>query len=688
MKFSFSHLDFEVINDRIRLVKFLPFLSSIENEKTNFCYFPEIRITGDNNMNRFSAQQFGAMGRELKYVTHDIRDNKLMIIQSDSDIEVETIFEKYTDTNAIRTYSTVKNTSKNPIVLEYISAMNFYGLSTMSNTKNMGMHRFYSSNYNECQPVYNKFDQLGFSEGIRSSKRLSGVNIGSWSTKEELPQIIIDFEQSQKFLMVQIESNNSWFWELGEHFGNIFFNAGIGNSVHTNWYKTIEPKEKYSTIKSAFCYGDSLNSVIEQITFYRRNIVRKCEPDKDLPVIFNEYMHLSWDSPNEERTKKLVPHVASFGVDYYVIDCGWHNEEPGDKIYPYVGQWKESKSRFPSGIKHIIDYIHLHGMKAGLWIEPEIVGRLCQEMLDYYPDDAFITRDGIRLLTANRYFLDFRNKTVTDYLNQVIDYLVECGVDYIKMDYNQDMGAGTDYQSTSLGDGLEQHASAYLRWVIQIMDKYPKLVIETCSSGGHRMDYRTMSIFPIVSSSDQIDYLKYPYISSNILSGILPEQAAVWSYPVQAFEDIHNKTDEIDSKVDEDTVVMNMINSFLGRMHLASYINHLNDAKKQLIKEGILYYKELSKIKRKSIPYFPSGFWNFKNKHLFSGLVFEDKLYLAVWNMGNDDGKVIIPITEYKVKSAEIVYPRETQNVIKVNDNCVTINLRKKQSRFLEIKVS
>lgn len=40
--------------------------------------------------------------------------------------------------------------------------------------------------------------------------------------------------------------------------------------------------------------------------------------------------------------------VAETGVQYYVIDCGWHNEEPGDKIYPYVGQWRESHARFPT----------------------------------------------------------------------------------------------------------------------------------------------------------------------------------------------------------------------------------------------------------------------------------------------------------------------------------------------------
>jgi hypothetical protein len=30
----------------------------------------------------------------------------------------------------------------------------------------------------------------------------------------------------------------------------------------------------------------------------------------------------------------LRNNVAKTGVEYYVIDCGWHNEEAGNIIYP------------------------------------------------------------------------------------------------------------------------------------------------------------------------------------------------------------------------------------------------------------------------------------------------------------------------------------------------------------------
>ena len=167
-------------------------------------------------------------------------------------------------------------------------------------------------------------------------------------------------------------------------------------------------------------FANCLNDVMADLTIYRRQLMHSCEADTNLPVIFNEYMHLSWDSPEENRTKRIAPEIAKLGVKYYVIDCGWHNEEPGDKVYPYVGQWKESKVRFPHGLKTTTDYIRSLGMKPGLWIEPEIIGYKCNEMLQYYDEECFIHRFGEKICVQGRYFLDFRNEKVILYMNETI----------------------------------------------------------------------------------------------------------------------------------------------------------------------------------------------------------------------------------------------------------------------------
>ncbi len=427
------------------------------------------------------------------------------------------------------------------------------------------------------------------------------------------------------------------------------------------------------------------------MTKYRRTIAGKCDSDKNLPTIFNEYMHLSWDCPTEENTRKIAPTVAKLGVKYYVIDCGWHNEEDGKTVYPYVGQWKESKVRFPHGVKATTDYIRSLGMHAGLWIEPEIIGKDCKEMLSYYTDDCFIRRNGKKVCVMGRYFLDFRNEKVVEYMSETIRRMVEdYGADYIKMDYNEDVGIGTDVMSDSFGEGLEQCANAYVSWVDEMRKRFPQTLFETCSSGGMRMDHKTLAHFSIVSTSDQTHYDKYPYIAGNVLSSVLPEQAAVWSYPVGSDYVINGvfvpNKQWIADNVDEEKVVMNMVNSFLGRMHLASHLEMLPEQLLALVKEGIEYFDSLSTVKNTALPCLPSGFTQFGAPFVTSGFVVEGKLYLAVWNLSDDTLTREIKVGS-QYTSAKCTYPKNNKLSFELSGGTLRVHFtQKNQARFFELK--
>ena len=67
-----------------------------------------------------------------------------------------------------------------------------------------------------------------------------------------------------------------------------------------------------------------------------------------------------------------------------------------------------------------------------------------------------------------------------------------------------------DVDALTPGEGLESAARAYLEWIDSIRERFPNVLFETCSSGGMRMDYETLSHFSIVSTSDQVKYRKYP----------------------------------------------------------------------------------------------------------------------------------------------------------------------------------
>lgn len=654
--------------------------------------FVEVQIAGRNKDSHCGAKAVNSSeGRALKYVTHsvDLLDDSLTVVQRSDAVETTTVFKCYSDTDAVRVRTTVVNISDEEITLEEVSALMLGNIAKRADCKNTYFYRFLSSHHVECQPRRFSFDELGVTTaGRNSQKRICGINVGSWSTKEELPQGII--ESADGFLMFEIESNNSWYYEISDFGEEMYLYLSGANSAFGGWCKTLKPNESYTTVPVAVVKSDTLDGVIGEMTKYRRHIAGHCAADESLPVIFNEYMHLSWDSPDEKRTRELAPVVKKAGAEYYVIDCGWHDEVDGNIIYPYVGQWKESNARFPGGIRKTTDYIRSLGMKAGLWIEPEIIGNKCAEMLGYYDDDCFLQRHGKRIMTMNRHFLDFRNEKVRSYMSETIRRMVEdYGADYIKTDYNQDCGVGTDLNADSAGEGLEQAAAAYLSWIDEMRAKFPQTLFETCSSGGMRMDYATLSHFSIVSTSDQTNYLDYPCIAANIAAAVLPEQAAVWSYPV-AFDgtfkaDSDDKKQWTDGHISREQVAMNMVNSFLGRMHLAGDVSLLDEERFSLVKEGVEYFKSLSEIKKRALPVFPLGFAKFGEPLAAGGLRLSDKIYLAVWNMSGEKASVELP---YAAKSVKVGYPKFADVKPTIEKNGFTVELNAKSAVALEIELN
>ena len=688
--FEFAGLKFIINDGCIYLQDFCNFKGAAKAP------FVEVQICGENKDTHLGAKMVNSSeGKRLQYVSHKQVDNRLEIVQRSPLIETKTTFISYMGTSSLRICTEIKNISSKKIVLEEVSTfvVPMLGDNTVENSKNLYYYKFLQSHHAECQPRKQSFYDYGLHRGnIESQKRLAFANIGSWSTKEELPQGIIENTQTGDFLMFQIESNSSWYYEIADKNGEYYLYLGGANLPFGGWSKPLKTGEIYRTPNVALAHGNSLNSVLGEMTKYRRQIAGQNTLDAHLPTIFNEYMHLSWDSPTAEQTKEIAPIVAKTGVEYYVIDCGWHNEEPGNQVYPYVGQWKESKTRFPEGVRKTTDFIRSLGMKAGLWIEPEIIGIQCQEMLDYYDDDCFMQRNGRRIAVMGRYFLDYRNEKVRLYMSGTIRRMVEdYGADYIKCDYNEDCGVGTDYMAFCAGEGLEACAEAFYSWIKEMTKKYPQVVFEGCSSGGMRMDYKTLSVYPLISTSDQTDYLKYPYIAGNILSAVIPEQAAVWSYPVGVGEIGFPLPKEYDKEwvaknISDNRIVMNMINSFLGRMHLASHLELLNEHQLALVKEGVNYYNSLTDAKKKALPYFPNGFTGFDAEHVISGFKTKEKIYLAVWCL--EGSTTVSTIIGGSVSDVKIAYPKNTNVKAKIKDGELIVNFEnQKQAVFLELSL-
>lgn len=421
------------------------------------------------------------------------------------------------------------------------------------------------------------------------------------------------------------------------------------SEIESHWCRVLKKGDSFESVPCAVGVATGgFDNAMGELTKYRRKIRRKNRDNEALGVIFNDYMNCLWGDPTTEKEMPLIDAAHEAGCEYFCIDAGWY-----DKGFWWdgVGQWRESRERFPNGMKEVTDYIRSKNMIPGAWLEIEVMGIKCPMVNEVCDDSWFFTRHGKRVHDRSRYQLDFRNPAVVAHANEVIDRLVtEYGIGYIKMDYNMEPGIGTEQDADSFGDGLLQHQRAYLNWLDGIFKKYPKLIIENCSSGGLRMDYAMLSRYSVQSTSDQDDYKRYCTIAANSPSAVCPEQSAIWSYPM--------------TNGDREEVVFNMINAMLLRIHQSGHLGYIEPERKALVKEAIGVYKTIRNDIKEALPFWSLGTSHFADNWVSLGLRLENKAYLAVWRREGEEDECLLPIDFLKGKDAKIscIYPAFNQN--------------------------
>ena len=616
---------------------------------------------------------------KFRYLSHsyteDERGAALEIVQRSDIAKLYSYFFVPRGTHTLRVWNRVENTGTEPFTLEYVGT---YGELMMTEPKTFRETEFWlpsNGSYCECQWSRAPLTAFGVFGGhnMKSFKKFCVSNTGTWSTKTYLPMGALK-KKDGGFVLWQIEANGSWAYELSDLFDSLTLHLSGPTFEEHNWQKTLQPGESFETVKAAVTWGNNFNEVTANMTAYRRAVTDKNRVKE--PVIFNEYMYASWNSPSEKTAEALAPAAKRFGAGYYVIDCGWHDEQE-DPFY-YIGRWQESRSRYPHGLKRTIDRIKETGMVPGLWMEPEAVGAK-GDAFSLYGKDAYFSREGKILGISDRYQLDFRCREVSERMERIVDDLVDgYGIGYLKIDYNIDAGVGTDNGAESCGDGLLEHNRAYLRWLKRIREKHPDLVIENCASGGNRMDYLTLGLCDLQSTSDQIDYKVYPYIAANMFSALLPEQAAVWAYPASHAEE---------EQPDEEYVIMNMINGLAGRMHLASRLYLLNDGNAALGREAVALTDALDAFRKRALPWFHGDVpTEMDAGQVVFGLREGKRIVAFVYRMSGEE-RIDIDAGA-PVGSVRVLYPKASAVQPHFEDSRITMTMpRTYMARVIEITI-
>ena len=649
-------LIFEVTEEKQVVLRHFSHTDAVDlGKKLKWCQIAEVHLAGENPDDHHGAKHTGSSSvASLQYVSHrfDEEKKKLEFVLQDDKMQVTVHYQFYEGVAGLRSWTEVENIGKETIGLEYVSSFSYTGFDDGVETPSENIHVLIPHNAWKRELHWKEYSLRDFGlehNGEFSTKRISLSNTGTWSTKEYLPMGGIVHQTKNSAYLWQIENNGSWQWEISDIADMLYLKLSGPTEQENCWYKELEPGKSFVSAKAAIMVGEDIQKALDEMTAYRRRIVRVNPTDCKLPVIFNDYMNCLWANPTTEKMIPVIDKAAQTGAEYYCMDAGWYAD---GTWWETVGEWQPCDWRFPGGIKEVFDYIKNKGMIPGIWLEIEVMGINCP-LAQEWEDECFFMRHGKRVIDHGRYILDFRNKKVRDFATAVMDRVIgEYGVGYVKTDYNVDGGVGTEVDADSFGDGLLEHNRAFLSWERELVEKYPDLVIENCASGGLRMDYAMLGHRSIQSLSDQSDYKNIAVIAANAATAVLPEQAAVWSYPL--------------ASGDENEAAFNMANAMLNRIHLSGEIANWSEKQFQDVKEGVACYKEIREAISKAVAYFPLGINQYGAGFLCTGYRSPEKNYMTVWRLNAEEETVSIPVSG--VSSAEIIYPSNTKGHVQVLD--------------------
>ena len=223
------------------------------------------------------------------------------------------------------------------------------------------------------------------------------------------------------------------------------------------------------------------------------------------PVIANTWEAVYFDQ-SLERLTELADVAASVGVERFVLDDGWFRGRRDETAG--LGDWTVDATVWPEGLGPLVDHVTARGMEFGLWVEPEMVN-LDSEVARSHPERVLRGRAGPPPGWRHQQVLDLQDDgAYADLRGALLALLDELDIAYLKWDHNRDL---TDVTHDGRPAVHGQTLAAY-RLLDELREAHPRLEIESCSSGGARVDAEVLSRTDRIWPSDTIDPLERQHL--------------------------------------------------------------------------------------------------------------------------------------------------------------------------------
>jgi alpha-galactosidase len=442
----------------------------------------------------------------------------LKIIQKDSyyPLKIISYFKVYKEFDIIEKWISVENMDKSDKIL----IENLLSGGIVLPDDNYYLTYLSGSQMNEFQ-----IQQTPLTPGLKT------IESRAFKTNQNAPWFMIETENTKKddgsVWFGSIHYSGNWALLFDKAFNNVLQVIGGINFWDTNW--TLRPGETFTTPKMTFGYsnkGTDLAS-INLSNYIRKHILPVNFRNELRPVLYNSW-EATYYNVNEQQQKKLANYAKEIGIELFVVDDGWFKDRTDGKSSSGLGNFDVDKEKFPNGLKPLIDHVHNLGMQFGLWVEPENINPN-SDVYRTHPDWIFQFPN--RNTSEKRKTLNLANEGAYNYLlNSLIKLLEENEIDFIKWDQNNYL---LDPGWKNAPDHLDRearirHIQNVYKLVTELRKKFPKVIFETCASGGGRVDLGMLSLMDQAWTSDNTDPLDRLFVQHGFLKMLPPNVMGAW----------------------------------------------------------------------------------------------------------------------------------------------------------------
>jgi alpha-galactosidase len=263
----------------------------------------------------------------------------------------------------------------------------------------------------------------------------------------------------------------------------------------------LEPGATVSTPWVIGSWGEGLDELSSR--FHEELRARPQHPRRPRPVTLNTWEAVYFDH-DLDRLLALADAAAEVGVERFVLDDGWFRGRRDDTAG--LGDWHVDEDVWPRGLHPLVDHVRARGMEFGLWVEPEMVNP-DSDLAREHPDWILRARLDLPPVARQQQVLDLAHpeayERIASRLHALLD---EYPIAYLKWDHNRDL---VDAASGPGGRArVHEHTLALYRLIDELKAQHPGLEIESCASGGARVDLGILERTDRIHVSDCLDPLE------------------------------------------------------------------------------------------------------------------------------------------------------------------------------------